>query len=80
MTAPYIETAADAAFTLWLATRDRRTVLRERHAHLTGVEKQILTYKKRAAPKTPKPKPRPQFTREQISVALTALHNKETSK
>ena len=79
----YVETPSDAAFTLWLATRNARKVRAELHVRFTPVEKKILTFhKKPAAPKPvkPKPVPRQQFTRAQIDVALAALAAQKTSK
>ena len=81
----YVETPSDAAFTLWLATRNARKVAAELHVRFTPVERQILTFHKKPAMKKPKvvkpkPVPRQQFTRAQIDVALAALAAQKTSK
>jgi len=78
----YTETPSDAAFTLWLATRNPRKVAAELHVRFTPVEKRILTYHRKPTPKVvkPKPVPRQQFTRAQIDVALAALALQKTSK
>ena len=81
----YVETPSDAAFTLWLATRNARKVRAELHVRFTPVEKKILLFHTKPVVKVPKPvKPKPvprqQFTRAQIDVALAALAAQKMSK
>jgi len=78
----YVESQADYAFTLWLATRDVRKVKAELHNHMTGWERKAVTTvtkrqpKRASAPKQPK-RPKQQFTEAQLQAALNALNNRE---
>ena len=83
----YVETQADAAFTLWLALRKPKTVEAERHNHLDVVEKRMLAYTRTMLPAKPRKPPvvkpfvapvRQQFTDRQIEIAMKVLAGKES--
>lgn len=76
----YTLTAADHAFTLWLATRNKQKVAAEKHAHLSKSEKQVLRFHMQAIPAERKPPPpvKQSFTDRQITIALAALAARET--
>lgn len=69
----YVETSSDAAFTIWLATRDPAKVAAEQHNHMTVTEKQILAHHVRARSHKPLPKPVRKFTRQEIDNALAQM-------
>jgi len=69
----YIETAADAAFTIWLATRNPVKVAAEQHNHMTVAEEQILAHHVQARSYKPTLKPARKFTRQEIDNALAAM-------
>jgi len=75
----YTELGSDAAFTLWLATRNRSKVLAESHPRMTADEGKILRFHRAAIPKpAPVPRPVPQsFTNRQIEIAFAALAERE---
>lgn len=75
----YVETQSDAAFTLWLATVNKRTVAAERHVRLSKPERQVLAFHEAAIPAPPKPA-RQGFTDRQITIALAAMAARENTK
>lgn len=75
-------TAADHAFTLWLATRSIAKVKAELHVRFTPIERKILAYHRKPTPKEPKPKviPKQTFTRAQIEIALAVMAAQKTEQ
>lgn len=73
----YVETASDAAFTIWLATRNPAAVAAEAHTHMSKPERQILRYVEQQLP----PKPVTQhFTNRQIEIALAAMASRKQTR
>ncbi|MEB0001623.1 hypothetical protein QN357_01560 [Cryobacterium sp. RTC2.1] len=69
----YVETVADQAFTAWLSGLDAERVERERHAHLTPVERRMLAYQSRRKPAAaPPPEQLSESTQFRIALAVLA--------
>lgn len=78
----YTLTPADHAFTLWLATRNRRRVMAEQHVRFTPVEKQMIRYHapKRVKAVKPPSVPKRVFSRAEIDIALAVLAAQKLAK